>query len=477
MFQIIKDMKKIFLAFLICFINICSYAQITISKADALIKSYVLSKSDYADCWIFRYNSSANIKLLYNESIVIPNNTFVYVVTRNPEQSWIDGYEYYFVNKSNGSISKQKVTNSPQTFENWMRIYGNDFTIDNKTFNFESNKARTRQKLMKANIGNQSHNYAVIISGGANKLYNHLRYWNNCSAIYKILKKYYGYKDSDIYVLMSDGKSNSEDRNITSSVKNPKYDSSPLDLDGDGICDVDYAATKSNITDVFNQLAVKLTSNDNLFIFTTDHGNKGPNLCLWDGELMNDIEFAKEVDKVNAGYMSILMIQCYSGGFIDKLAKKNRVIMTAASGDETAWSNTYYNHGYFLMPWIAALTGMDINGKEVNADANNDGKISMCEAFIYAKEHDEYAINGKEHPQYKSISLSLGEHLTLNGCDCKPKYIENRTISTNTTITGCDIELSNVTIKNNSSVTIDAEETTVINGPFEVELGATFEIK
>ena len=151
--------------------------------------------------------------------------------------------------------------------------------------------------------------------------------------------------------------------------------------------------------------------------------------------------------------------------------------MTAASGDETAWSNTYYNHGYFLMPWIAALTGMDINGKEVNADANNDGKISMCEAFIYAKEHDEYAINGKEHPQYKSISLSLGEHLTLNGCDCKPKYIENRTISTNTTITGCDIELSNVTIKNNSSVTIDAEETTVINGPFEVELGATFEIK
>lgn len=438
----------------------------------------MLSKSDYADCWIFRYNSSANIKLLYNEVITLPNNVFVYVVNRNPEQSWIDGYEYYYVNKNNGSISKQAYKYSPKTFENWTRIFGTDYTTSNKTFDFESNTAKAQRKIMlRANSNNQSHKYAVIISGGVNESYNHIRYWNDCSALYKVLKQYYGYKDADIYVLMSDGKSSSKDRNIASDPRNPKLDSSPLDLDGDGVCDIDYAATKKDITNVFNQLAKKITTNDNLFVFTTDHGDFGPYLCLWNEELMNDTEFAKEIDKVNACYMSILMIQCYSGGFINKLAKNNRVIMTAASKDEYSWGSRDYNYEYFLMPWIAAVTGVDINGKKVNADLNNDGKISMYEAFVYAKENDEYAISGDEHPQYKSISLSLGEHLTLNGCDCKPKYIENRTISKNTTITGCDIELSNVTIKNNSSVTIDAGETAVINGPFEVELGATLEIK
>lgn len=475
MFQIFKDMKKIFLAFLVCFINICSYAQVNVLKADASIKSYMLSKSGYADCWIFRYNSNTNIKLMYNEVITLSNNVFVYVVNRNPEQSWIDGYEYYFVNKNNGSISKQAYKYSPKTFENWTRIYGTDYTTSKKTFDFESSTAKAQQKIMMRANSSQSHKYAVIISGGANEANNHIRYWNNCSALYKVLKQYYGYKDADIYVLMSDGKSSSKDRNTSSKVHSPKLDSSPLDLDGDGVCDIDYAATKKDIANVFNQLSKKVTTNDNLFVFTTDHGVKKPYLCLWNEELMNDTEFAKEIDKVNAGYMSILMIQCYSGGFINKLAKKNRVIMTAASGNEPA--NSTLEYGMFFMPWIAAVSGVDINGKKVNADLDGDGKISMYEAFVYAKENDECAISGDEHPQYKSISLSLGEHLTLNGCDCKPKYIENRTISTNTTITGCDIELTNVTIKNNSSVTIDAEETTVINGPFEVELGATLEIK
>ena len=470
-------MKKILILILVCFTNICSYAQINVSKADALIKTHILSKSGYGDCWIFRYNSSANIKLVFNEVISLPNNVFAYVVNRNPEQSWIDGYEYYFVNKNNGAISKLIYKYCPETIENWISIYGTDFSISSKTFDFDNNAAKTRQKIMmRANSTNQSHKYAVIINGGANAYNNHIRYWNNCSAIYKVLKNYYGYKDSDIFVLMSDGKSSSVDRNY-GSVQKPKYDSSPLDLDGDGVGDIDYAATKSNITYVFNQLSKKITPEDNLFVFTTDHGVKGPYLCLWNGEHMNDTEFAKEIDKVNAGYMTILMLQCYGGGFINKLAKENRVIMTASSGDELAWGSTLYNYGFFLMPWIAAVSGLDINGKTVDADTNKDGKISMYEAFIYAKEHDKKAIDGTEHPQYKYIPSSLGENLTLNGCYCTPKYIENRTIISNTTITWCEIELSNVSIKNNSSVIIEAKESTSINGPFEVALGSTLEIK
>ena len=471
-------MKRIIILIILCIITICSYAQINVSKADALIESQILSNPDYSDCWIFRYDANANIQLIYNKTITLQNDVFAYVVSRKPEQAWIDGYEYYFVSKNNGSISKQTYTYCPETFDNWIRIYGKDLVSGNKTYNFESETAKTRRKLMiPSNRGNQTHKYAVIISGGFNKQNNHIRYWNDCSTIYKVLKNYYGYKDSDIYVLISDGQSYSEDRNINSDPTNPRYDSSPWDLDGDGICDIDYSATKSNISNVFNQLANKVTSEDNLFVFTTDHGEYGPYLCLWNKEIMNDTEFTNEIDKVNANHISVLMLQCYSGGFINKLAKKNRVIMTAASGYEQSNGSFYFNLECFLMPWIAAVTGFDINNNIVNADANNDGKISMYEAFVYARDHDSMAISGNEHPQYCSVNEHLGEYLTLNGCDCEPIYVENRTITSNLTITGCIVNVSNVTIQNNSIVTIDAGESATLNGPFEVKLGSTLEIK
>jgi len=105
---------------------------------------------------------------------------------------------------------------------------------------------------------------------------------------------------------------------------------------------------------------------------------------------------------------------------------------------------------------------------------NKNGLISMKEAFEYAKKED----SKNENPQYESISPSLGNHLTLYGNDCATIYVKNQTIASNNAyITGCDINISNITIENQSSVTIKASESATINGPCEVELGSTFEIK
>ena len=54
--------------------------------------------------------------------------------------------------------------------------------------------------------------YAVIISGGASAYYNWVRYWNDSSYIYKTLVNYYGFKQKNIYVLMSDGTDPGADR-------------------------------------------------------------------------------------------------------------------------------------------------------------------------------------------------------------------------------------------------------------------------
>ncbi|MDE5703515.1 MAG: serine protease, partial [Bacteroidales bacterium] len=67
----------------------------------------------------------------------------------------------------------------------------------------------------------------------------------------------------------------------------------------------------------------------------------------------------------------------------------------------------------------------------------------------------------------------------LDGMDpsCTVETIQNKVISTHTTINGCNIDVQNVTVKNGAKLTLDAEKETTINGPFEVETGAELEIK
>ena len=251
-------------------------------------------------------------------------------------------------------------------------------------------------------------NYAVIISGGANMHYNYERYWNDCSAIYKVLRNKYHYSRNKIYVLMSDG----TDPGLDMRKLDGSYASSPLDLDGDGIDDIQYSATKANIAQVFNTLQQRVTSNDNVFIFTTDHGGSGSTLNLW-GETMTTVEFAAEVNKVSvAKSINVCMEQCYSGGYTTALAGNNRVIATACAANESSWAMNGGVYDEFSYHWTAAVAGQTPNGTPVNADYNNDGYVSMDEAFEYARTHD----TRPETPQYSAPYIpNLGPYLTLFG--------------------------------------------------------------
>ena len=86
-------------------------------------------------------------------------------------------------------------------------------------------------------------------------------------------------------VIMSDGK----DPGLDMKTSDNEYISSPLDLDEDGVDDVEYAATKENVRKVFEDLASKLTEEDHLFFYVIDHGgikNKRPYICLWNDETL-----------------------------------------------------------------------------------------------------------------------------------------------------------------------------------------------
>lgn len=248
---------------------------------------------------------------------------------------------------------------------------------------------------------------AFIISGGANMSNNHIRYWNDCSFIYKALVNYYDYPDENIYVCISDGLDPAPDRSNGTN--------SPADLDGDGDDDIQYPATNEYIELVFNELAATLTSADQLFIFTTDHGGRESGwdcyLNLWNWEELADEVLAAYVDALPCETVICCFEQCFSGGMIDDLEADGRVIATAARYDEYSYAMGNLLYDEFVYYWISAVGWEDPYGNPVDADTSGDGIVSMYEAFVYAEEHDQ----APEHPQYNSTPPELGEILNLYG--------------------------------------------------------------
>lgn len=262
-----------------------------------------------------------------------------------------------------------------------------------------------------------THTYAVILSGGGNKYSNYERYWNDCSFIYQTLINKYLIPKQNTYVVMADGTDPAEDMNCGG-----YYKSSPLDLDFDGSPDLAYAATRANLTNIFNELSRKLNENDHLFFFVIDHGGSYDNVSesyinLWGTEVLPDYELAQMLDKIYAGSMNIVLGQCFSGGFVDNIAKKGRVISTACTGNEYSWGCSDIPYDEFVYQWTSAAARRTAYGETVFSDVDGSGHVTVDEVFQYAKAHDR----ASETPMYNSTPLSIGEDLAF---DKSPNLID-----------------------------------------------------
>lgn len=257
-----------------------------------------------------------------------------------------------------------------------------------------------------------SRTYAIILSGGINMNMNYERYWNDCSFIYQTLVNKYAIPKNHIEVLMADGQDPAEDM---LEARTGNYKSSPLDLDNDGKADIGYAATYANVYNVMNKMQMKLKAEDHLFIFVIDHGGWSPTgsyICLWNNEQLSDIQMKNLIQPLVAKSVNVSMLlgQCYSGGFVQTCKMPGVVVATACRGDEVSYACGDIPYDEFVYQWTCALNQADHLGNPISSDTDKNNSLTLLEAFEYAKAKDRKA----EHPQYSSMPESIGEDLSFN---------------------------------------------------------------
>lgn len=259
--------------------------------------------------------------------------------------------------------------------------------------------------------------YAVILNGGKSLDGNKENYWNDCSFFYMTLRNVYDVPRENIKVLMADGTDPSVDMKLEGN--ETLYISSPLDLDDDGIDDIEYSATRDNLKNVFADLSNVVTPNDHLLVFVIDHGSVNragiSQICLW-GDSISAPELSDMVKPLDVGYMTFVLGQCYAGGFEKYLRADSRLILTACREYEKSYCREEELYDEFVYQFTSALAGYTPYDEPVDADYNGDGTVSIVEAYRYAEENDGYNDGDfsfgsiREHP---SISYLIGSNAAV----------------------------------------------------------------
>ena len=254
--------------------------------------------------------------------------------------------------------------------------------------------------------------YAVIVSGGRSKMYNHERYWNDCAFLYRTLRHDYALPAERITLLMADGDDPATDLLLDGATG---FASSSTDLDGDGQPDLHLACTRQNLTDTFQRLASGLTAADQLLLFVVNHAELDERgeafLWLWRGERLSATELAALLGTVQAGSVAVVLGPCYAGAFAEALQGEGRVVMAACGPTQLSWRCAERPYDEFVYHWTCAVARHDERGLPVASDADGDGRVSMAEAFSYARQHDRRP----ETPLLLSCPEALAGQLTLSG--------------------------------------------------------------
>jgi hypothetical protein len=154
-------------------------------------------------------------------------------------------------------------------------------------------------------------------------------------------------------------------------------------------------STKENIEATMTTLAARMPSDETLFVVVVGHGSyrNGVSKVNLPGRDMTAQDFAVVLDAFGDRSIAFVNLTSASGEFVQVLSGPNRTIITATK------SGMERNESVFGQFFVSAFVGSD-------ADLNNDDRLSLLEAFSYARTEVERA--------YDTEQKLLTEHAVLD---------------------------------------------------------------
>lgn len=239
--------------------------------------------------------------------------------------------------------------------------------------------------------------YALLVSAKFDE--DGPKFYRNLATAYDSLLSH-GFKEENITVLYADG--NDE----------PAHRYAPASQDG-GI--VDSEASTSSVRQALADLAGRVTAEDELFVYISDHGGRkeGVSNLAFPGdpatgtgttERIDELEFKGMLDAVDSMYKVVVLDECYGGGFAERLGAGNTIAIAACRAKEYTYATSR-----FVPHLLDTLAGTD-----PKADANGDGRISIKEAFDHAER--------REHTFLRTITFTA-QHPVIHWGDVDPETV------------------------------------------------------
>jgi hypothetical protein len=154
-------------------------------------------------------------------------------------------------------------------------------------------------------------------------------------------------------------------------------------------------STRENVARAVEAVRQRSRTGDVVFIVLIGHGASMDNVGRFSlpGPDLSSSEFAKMLEPFADQTVVFVNASSASGDFVKPLSGKKRIIVTATkSGSER-------NESIFAKHFVAAFTGD-------GADADKDGRVSVLEAFVYARREVER--------EYTDGNKLLTEHAVLD---------------------------------------------------------------
>jgi hypothetical protein len=196
-----------------------------------------------------------------------------------------------------------------------------------------------------------SEKYAVILVGPTVSSENKIRFRQWAFSLHDILGRDYGY-GSEVITLLHD--------------KGEKL--------GPGYERVDGATNRAGIADAFTELRAKVKSGDQLTVFLIGHGSGADEEAKFNivGPDMTGEQFAEILDQFDQQNIVVVNSTSASYGFSAALSGEGRVVISATRSPSEKFDPIFPQY------FIEALDGR-------NGDRDKNNRVSMLEAFNYAK--------------------------------------------------------------------------------------------